>query len=432
MSSESHNDAMKWSSLAVHGNDDDLEDVYGYKPGGYHPVHIDDDLDSGRYRVLHKFGYGGSSTVWLCRDTSYNTPTYVAVKIIAAELTEESCHELDMDRHMRELGVDRQPEAHLLCFPLRDFRQTGPNGTHICIVYPVLGPPLHLAMETFKDKFSQDDCARIVRGLVRQVASGIALLHANGICHGDLRPPNVLLRLESLEGLTTSEVYDIVGEPEAAEVVAKDSSGAPVLVPGIPQYLVYPIERVKPDHLSRQISITDFGEAFNHSTEGERLTGIPRPYSAPELVFDKKGGLAADLWALACLAFETRLGGKIIEPCDIMGPDDTEYLLAVILFLGRLPDKWWDTWDTRDEFIARSNGGTHSRLELRVENWGEREEERSIDEKARGQCRYDGELWDISQSEVEVMSKLLEQLLQYEPEKRLAAQDAVNHEWFRM
>jgi hypothetical protein len=47
---------------------DDVEDLEKYRPGGYHPVSIGDIFSRGRYEVLHKLGYGGSSTVWLVLD----------------------------------------------------------------------------------------------------------------------------------------------------------------------------------------------------------------------------------------------------------------------------------------------------------------------------------------------------------------------------
>ena len=45
-----------------------IEDIEDYRPGGYHPISIGDTFDQGRYRILHKLGFGGSSTVWLVRD----------------------------------------------------------------------------------------------------------------------------------------------------------------------------------------------------------------------------------------------------------------------------------------------------------------------------------------------------------------------------
>lgn len=60
-----------------------IEEPYDYRPGGLHPIHIEDSLDCGRYTVIHKLGYGSSSTVWLARDGTLNR--YVALKILTAE-----------------------------------------------------------------------------------------------------------------------------------------------------------------------------------------------------------------------------------------------------------------------------------------------------------------------------------------------------------
>jgi len=43
------------------------ERLPGYKAEEYYPVHLGEVFVS-RYQVLAKLGYGGGSTVWLCRD----------------------------------------------------------------------------------------------------------------------------------------------------------------------------------------------------------------------------------------------------------------------------------------------------------------------------------------------------------------------------
>jgi len=42
-----------------------------YRPDGFHPVKLGDTFKSGRYKVYHKLGYGGFSTVWLAIDQLY-------------------------------------------------------------------------------------------------------------------------------------------------------------------------------------------------------------------------------------------------------------------------------------------------------------------------------------------------------------------------
>ena len=61
----------------------DVEELEMYEIGGYHPIHIGDELHGGRYRIVHKLGYGSYATVWLVRDQVKNR--YAALKIAAAD-----------------------------------------------------------------------------------------------------------------------------------------------------------------------------------------------------------------------------------------------------------------------------------------------------------------------------------------------------------
>ena len=64
----------------LYADSDQSEDegIPDYKIGGYHPVHIGETMIE-RYVVVQKLGWGHFSTVWLARDTMYNT--YVALKV---------------------------------------------------------------------------------------------------------------------------------------------------------------------------------------------------------------------------------------------------------------------------------------------------------------------------------------------------------------
>lgn len=46
----------------------DAEPLHRYAKGGYHPVTLGGFLADGRYKILHKLGWGGYSTVWAARD----------------------------------------------------------------------------------------------------------------------------------------------------------------------------------------------------------------------------------------------------------------------------------------------------------------------------------------------------------------------------
>jgi hypothetical protein len=58
----------------------------------------------------------------------------------------------------------------------------------------------------------------------------------------DLRPSNVLLELQGLDGLDEEQVLALLGEPETTDVhIRKDSHPTPEM-PHAPKYLVYPVD----------------------------------------------------------------------------------------------------------------------------------------------------------------------------------------------
>ena len=42
-----------------------------YRKGGYHPVHLGDIFQEGRYFIVHKLGWALDGTIWLARDRKY-------------------------------------------------------------------------------------------------------------------------------------------------------------------------------------------------------------------------------------------------------------------------------------------------------------------------------------------------------------------------
>lgn len=114
---------------------DDCEDIEQYEPGGFHPVSLDEEYDGNRYKVVHKLGSGGFSTVWLARDLQ--AQRYVGLKfIIAAEL---------QGYDARSSAITDDPvlaSSELVVNTERRFWVDGPNGRHLCLVLPLVGPNL--------------------------------------------------------------------------------------------------------------------------------------------------------------------------------------------------------------------------------------------------------------------------------------------------
>lgn len=164
---------------------DDVEDIEEYRTGGFHPVHIGDVFAKEGYRVLHKLGYGGFSTVWLARDDHYHR--YVALKIITAEAS-NNCKELQILDHLRTKSNALPGRKHVASI-LDHFNLKGPNGTYVCLVSQVAGPTItQLSYSPGQVAGSRRLRASIARKAAWQAANALSYLHSSGIVHGGNLP----------------------------------------------------------------------------------------------------------------------------------------------------------------------------------------------------------------------------------------------------
>ncbi|KAI0551985.1 kinase-like protein [Xylaria curta] len=398
------------------GINEGLERLEEYQDGGYHPVHLGDMLGaSGRYRVIHKLGHGGFGTVWLCRDTQ--DPGYVAVKVMAGDVAAETlldCTLMQLDRST--------PGSEYVAIPLDSFSIVGPNGSHQCIVLPVLGPCVSPRLWLRLNKNSGD----ILRGMAYQSTIALNFLHKQGFCHGDFRPSNILVKLDNLNRLSEDELMSVLGEPKKAYVRTESGEDLPA---SSPRYLIAPADtsRLDDEYLTDQICLIDFGESFRISSPPADI-GIPENYLPPEVLLgcqENAIGLACDLWALGCTLFEIRSQ----LPLFYMIYGEDELLAEMVRFFGKLPQTWWDEWEARRDYF--DDQGTWLREE---EDWSlevalskSTEIRNSGDPKGPAQKTF-----IIPEAEQKLIADLLYKLFCYEPEKRLSVEEVLAHEWFKM
>ncbi|KAI5884880.1 kinase-like protein [Schizophyllum commune H4-8] len=213
---------------------EDEEDWEDYVKGGYHPVKIGDTFSDGRYLVVRKLGWGHFSTVWLAKDTRLNR--HVALKIVksAPRYTETALDEIKL---LQRLITSNNPPApatpenpnpppspsqthpgrsHVISF-LDHFRHKGPNGTHVCMVFEVLGENLLGLIKRHQHKGVP---MPLVRQIAKQVLLGLDYMHrCCGVIHTDLKPENVLIAIDDVESIIEAEL--------AASAAPSPSSSAP-------------------------------------------------------------------------------------------------------------------------------------------------------------------------------------------------------------
>ncbi|XP_051767587.1 SRSF protein kinase 1b isoform X3 [Ctenopharyngodon idella] len=206
-------DSLQEQDEEILGSDDEeQEDPNDYCKGGYHHVKIG-DLFNGRYHVIRKLGWGHFSTVWLAWDTQGKR--FVAMKVVksAEHYTETALDEIKLLRAVRNTDQN-DPSREKVVQLLDDFKISGVNGTHVCMVFEVLGH--HLLKWIIKSNY-QGLPLPCVKSIIRQVLQGLDYLHTKcKIIHTDIKPENILM-----------DVNEAYVKRLAAEATEWQKSGAP-------------------------------------------------------------------------------------------------------------------------------------------------------------------------------------------------------------
>ncbi|KAH7311452.1 kinase-like domain-containing protein [Stachybotrys elegans] len=381
--------------------DIDAEPLHRYRPGGYHPVLLGDVLHHGRYKIIHKMGWGGYATTWAAKDQK--TPRYVALKISVAEIA-----------HRREVQVLRgisglpnsQPGASNSCKLLDHFNLDGPNGLHDCLVLELLGPSVSDIVEWCckDDRLSAD----LAKSISRQALQGLDFIARNGIVHGDIHVRNLAVEIPGIHRWTEDSFYNKLGTPVTAAVSSLDSEPLPS---SVPSYIVQPI-RFSSKHIpsSPTVKIIDFGEAFLEDDAPATLH-TPLAVRAPEIIFGDTLDKRVDLWSAGCLLFELVTGQP---PFDTMMMTPPELVQQMLEFdRDGVPMRWQRKWQEMQAKI-RPQDPMYTLQQWLEEVYFENDRETGF-----------------TADEIRQLGELVSSMLKIEPSRRATARQVLDSPWFK-
>ncbi|KAH6612603.1 serine protein kinase [Boeremia exigua] len=410
----SHTPTMR-SRFFEHDCDVPAEPLHRYQTGGYHPVHLGDFLHDGRYKILHKLGWGGYSTVWAARDQKTNT--YVAVKILVAE---QRCQnrELATLRTLKEVQSDQPGYQNVMT--MQDFFQVqGPNGTHDCLVLEMLGPNLGDFIGAYVDEHRYP--GKVVKSVVAETLLGLHHLHEQGIVHGDLHTRNVAFTIPSVQELREQEFLQKLGDPNTSPIRRVD--GAP-LEPSMPQYLVMPTDYPHDcESAFGPVKIIDFGQCFSSNDIPLELH-TPISVRPPEVVFKDKVDYRMDLWSMGCMLFE--LVTKQL-PFDALMQTPSGLVAQMLERTDEaLPRRWQEIWRP----MSLENQARRDKLRAKYSLPLEAGRQYGLQEWLHKMYFETEQRVDLSQEDMFKVGALIHRMLRLEPAARPSARELLQDSWF--
>ncbi|KAG5810591.1 hypothetical protein H9Q74_005726 [Fusarium xylarioides] len=381
----------------------DAEPLHRYEAGGYHPLALGDVLKGGRYKILHKLGWGSYSTTWAAKDQ--RDDLYVALKVTTSEAKES--RELKVLQALSSLPSNH-PGWHHVNKMLDHFTLVGPNGAHDCLVLELVGPNVADVVDRhLKDSRLSSNAARLFS---KQILQGLGFLSANNIGHGDIHTRNLALTIPHLQSLSERDFIAKLGEPDIGFVLGPDDEPLPK---SLPAQIVRPASfghrEVQRTLAKPSIKIIDFGEAFI-SDDVPSTLHTPLPVRAPEILFGDKLDHRVDLWSTGCLIFELITGQPPFDVIMLTPPILVEQMIERID--DELPSRWHAKWQAMQGTPAQPDDG------MNLHSWLE-EVYFDADKKA-----------EFTKNDIKRAAELIARLMRFEPSLRAPPDEILAESWF--
>ncbi|KAI5924149.1 kinase-like domain-containing protein [Camillea tinctor] len=379
-----------------------------YRPGGFHPVYIG-DVFKDKYKVLNKIGYGRHSTVWLVRvlsPRSSDEPEFRALKILRSNYNNDGTSlmfEKDILTHLRD-GNREHFGYPYVCHLLDDFEHHGPNGTHVCLVFELMGETLR-SLGVWWPPHDRVPTLVMHRCII-QLLLALDFAHDHKVIHADIKAENIFVKFKD---------YSMIESGYLTEVPIPQQNRSEeryTVIPSAPLHLFYFKEAAS--FFELDIVLGDWGVSL---WDTGNLCGEIQPEAlrSPEVLIGAPWDAKIDFWNLGAIIFEIfqairMFNGRVPQNGRY---ELKEHLNEIVDFFGPFPKELLEKGNQEIvQDIFNDDGTIKDAIPINRPGLNSEEFLPSLKQKDR-----------------DVFVSFLEALMRINPAERAQANDLLRHPW---
>jgi dual specificity protein kinase YAK1 len=240
-------------------------------------IKVDDEIQSpfNKYKIIDILGKGVSGQVFCCNRESDNK--LFAIKIIRNKVAYSTQALIELKiLEILNFQIDPKDEYHIIRKHEHFIFKK-----HTCIIFELLDLNL---LDLLKKNHFSGLTLKTISYLIKDVLEAVYQLHKINIIHTDIKPENVLLKIE------------------------------------------------KEDNTNKiTVKLTDFGSScYKNNTFCKYIQS--RYYRSPEVLIGVPYGLSIDIWSVGCIAAELFIGSPIFA-----GVCEYDQLFQIVTFFKEIP-----------------------------------------------------------------------------------------------